>query len=326
MKAKSKFFPYLLGFSTFLIAASAAFFSVFGLSKLFAGASLSVIVMAGSLELGKVLGISFLYQYWQEINKLIRTYLLIGTVVLVFITSMGIFGFLSNAYQGATTTFEKESTQLMLLEEQLESAKLNKIDLLAERDEQVSSYPDNFATKRREIRNIYSAQIITENTSINDLTTKVSDLKIKLIDSGVDVGPAIYIARAFDTSVDTVVKWFIFILIFVFDPFAVSLVIATNIALTKARGDLPEIKIDPKDPEAVWNKERKKVFFPKNDPVIEKPAKNIISNIKEKVTSVISPLPKKEPIKPLEEKTIIKKDPKENVYGEKVLGRDSRKS
>ena len=117
MFEQSKIFPNLVGLSALLIAGSAAFFSVFGLSKLFAGASLAVIIMAGSLEFGKLVAASFLYRYWKKINFLHKTYMTIAVITLVLITSAGIFGFLSNAYQGATVEFEKESTTLLFKEE-----------------------------------------------------------------------------------------------------------------------------------------------------------------------------------------------------------------
>ena len=96
---KKGFLPFLIGFSALSVSASAAFYSVFGLSKLFAGASTEVIIMAGSLEVAKLVTASLLYQYWDSINKILRTYLSIATVILVIITSMGIYGFLSAAYQ-----------------------------------------------------------------------------------------------------------------------------------------------------------------------------------------------------------------------------------
>ena len=114
MLERVKNFTTLIGVSALLVAGSAAFFSVFGLSKLFAGAQLSVIIMAGSLEFSKLVAASFLYQYWYSASKLLKTYLSIGVVVLVLITSAGIFGYLSNAYQGATINFEKQSTALLL--------------------------------------------------------------------------------------------------------------------------------------------------------------------------------------------------------------------
>ena len=91
--------PFIIAFSALSVSASAAFYSVSGLSKLFAGASFEVIIMAGSLEVAKLIIASLLYQYWDTINKLLRTYLTVATVILVIITSMGIYGFLSAAYQ-----------------------------------------------------------------------------------------------------------------------------------------------------------------------------------------------------------------------------------
>ena len=93
---KQGLFPFVIAFSALSVSASAAFYSVSGLSKLFAGASFEVIIMAGSLEVSKLVIASLLYQYWDTINKILRTYLAIATVILVLITSMGIYGFLSS--------------------------------------------------------------------------------------------------------------------------------------------------------------------------------------------------------------------------------------
>ena len=95
---KSRIFPTIIALSALSVSASAAFYSVSGLSKLFAGASLAVIIMASSLEISKLVTASLLYQYWDKLNKILRTYLTIATIVLVLITSMGIYGFLSAAY------------------------------------------------------------------------------------------------------------------------------------------------------------------------------------------------------------------------------------
>ena len=98
-RIKRNFFPSIIALSALSVSASAAFYSVSGLSKLFAGASFEVIIMAGSLEVAKLVIASLLYQYWDTINKYLRTYLTVAAVVLVLITSMGIYGFLSAAYQ-----------------------------------------------------------------------------------------------------------------------------------------------------------------------------------------------------------------------------------
>jgi|TARA_B100000287_G_scaffold341440_1_gene327985 hypothetical protein len=224
----SKYFKNYVGLSALLIAGSAAFFSVFGLSKLFSGAALSVIIMAGSLEFGKLVAASFLYRYWNSINNLLKGYLLVGVVTLVLITSAGIFGYLSNAYQGATVTFEKQTTELLALDDRLEQLEDDKVFLKEELDIQVESLPENYITAKRKLREQFNPQIQQVNQEILNIKSRKSDLEISLIETGVDVGPAIFLARTFDTDVDTVVKFFIFILIFVFDPMAVSLVIAYN--------------------------------------------------------------------------------------------------
>jgi phage shock protein PspC (stress-responsive transcriptional regulator) len=227
----SKYFYIWIGLSALLIAGSAAAFSVYGLAKLFSGAFLSVVIMAGSLELGKLVTASFLYRYWDMINWFQKVYMTIATIVLVFITSAGIFGYLSNAYQGATLEFEKQSTELISVEERIEQLEEDKVFLKEELSIAISELPENYITAKRKLREDYNPQILMVNEEILDYKKTRADLEIQLVSTGVDVGPAIYLARTFGTDIDTVVKFFIFILIFVFDPLAVMLVIAYNQAL-----------------------------------------------------------------------------------------------
>jgi hypothetical protein len=232
---RSKYFTPLLGFSALFVAFNAAFFSVFGLSKLFAGATTSVIVMASSLELAKLVTAAYLYRYWEHINKFMKTYLLVGVITLILITSAGIFGFLSNAYQGATIEFEKQSTTLLYKEDRLEQLEDDKSYLKDELEQSLSSLPDNYITAKRKLREDYNPKVLLVNDEILKIKQEIGDLKVGLIETGVDVGPAIYLARTFKTDIDTVVKFFIFILIFVFDPLAVALVVSYNVAITGNR-------------------------------------------------------------------------------------------
>ena len=231
MFENTKSFNKLVGFSALSIAGSAAFFSVYGLSKLFAGAQTAVIIMAGSLEFGKLVAASFLYRYWKDIGILHRTYMTIATVILILITSAGIFGFLSNAYQGATVSFEKETTALLYKEDRLEQLQDDKKFLKEELEAAVDELPDNYRTAKRKLREEYQPKINRINEDIINLKSEVGDLKVQIIETGVEVGPAIYLAKVFDSDVDTVVKFFIFILIFVFDPMAVIFVISYNVTL-----------------------------------------------------------------------------------------------
>ena len=240
---RSKHLTKFVGLSALLVAGSAAFFSVFGLSNLFAGAKLSVVVMAGSLEFGKLVAASFLYRFWDNINRLLKIYLVTGVIILVGITSAGIFGYLSNAYQGATVNFEKQSPELLALEDRLDVLEEDRVFLKQELEDQVLSLPENYITAKRNLREQYNPQIQEISNDILGVKGRISDLEIELIETGVDVGPAIYLAKAFETDVDTVVKFFIFILIFVFDPLAVSLVLAFNHAL-QYESKVKETKID----------------------------------------------------------------------------------
>ena len=273
MFENSKHFPTLVGLSALLIAGSAAFFSVFGLSKLFAGATTAVIIMAGSLEFGKLVGASFLYRYWDKITSLHKFYMTTAVGVLILITSAGIFGFLSNAYQGATVGFEKESTALIYKEDRLDQLQQDKIFLKQELESAINELPDNYRTARRKLREEYQPQISEINQNIINLKSEIGDLKIQLVETGVDVGPVINIARAFDTDIDTVVKFFIFVLIFVFDPMAVIFVISYNVTLldrvnTNQLSSGPK-KIIKKKPKKKWpvygEKESMKEEQPKTD-------------------------------------------------------------
>ena len=219
-----------MGISALFIAGSAAFFSVFGLSKLFAGEATAVIIMAGSLEFGKLVAASFLYRYWSKLVGWLKIYMTVGVITLVMITSAGIFGFLSNAYQGATIDFEKQTATLFYKEDRLNQLQEDKVYLKDELEQSVNALPDNYPTAKRQLREEYNPKVLEINTEILDIKQDISDLKVELVETGVDVGPAIYLARAFGSDVDTVTKFFIFILIFVFDPMAVALVIAFNIA------------------------------------------------------------------------------------------------
>ena len=293
---RSRIFPYFVGLAALFVAGSAAFYSVFGLSKLFSGATLAVIIMAGSLEFAKLVSASFLYRYWTKVSGWLKYYMVIGVVTLVLITSAGIFGFLSNAYQGATIEFEKESTKLLYKEDRLDQLEEDKTYLKEELELAISELPDNYITAKRNLRADYNPKVLEVNDQILDIKQEIGDLKTALIETGVDVGPAIYLARVFGTDVDTVVKFFIFILIFVFDPMAVALVIAYNITMVnRQQGSLdsgttvnPTKKKKPKrlglykEGKSMMEKIVKETFIPDDDGEVKKGDEVIEEVIKER--------------------------------------------
>jgi len=274
-----KRFPALVGATAFFVAFNAAFFSIFGLSKLFSGAFWSVVFMATSLEVGKLVTASFVYQYWNKLSTLMRGYLITAVVTLIFITSIGIFGFLSNAYQGATLNFKKESTTLLAYEERLEQLEEDKTFLKEELDAQVQDLPDNYRTARRKLREQYNPMIQDVSKKIIDMKQEMSEIEIGLVQTGVDVGPAIFVAKVFGTDVDTVVTWLIFVFIFVFDPLAVVLTIGFNIALGTRE---MEMYIKEEEEEEEEKKEN-------DDTLMEKVKKILPKKVKKKDDVQISP-------------------------------------
>jgi len=299
---RSRIFPYFVGLAALLVAGSAAFYSVFGLSKLFSGATLAVIIMAGSLEFAKLVSASFLYRYWTKVSGWLKYYMVIGVVTLVLITSAGIFGFLSNAYQGATIEFEKESTKLLYKEDRLSQLEEDKQYLKEELELAISELPDNYITAKRQLRADYNPKVLEMNDQILDVKSEIGDLKTALIETGIDVGPAIYLARAFGTDVDSVVKFFIFILIFVFDPMAVALVISYNIAMVNRQSfqedrseDRPVKKKKPrrlglyKEGKSLMEKIVKETFSPDDDDGEVKKEDEVIKEVIEDEEEKIAP-------------------------------------
>mgnify|MGYP003127136917 CR=1 FL=1 len=134
--------PTIIAISALSVSASAAFYSVSGLSKLFAGASFEVIIMAGSLEVAKLVIASLLYQYWGTINKILRTYLTIATIILVLITSMGIYGFLSAAYQDTYRQLTIKNNKVAFLDQKREFYKKD----VARYDEELERISNNIST------------------------------------------------------------------------------------------------------------------------------------------------------------------------------------
>jgi len=246
---KSKYFPVLLLLSAVIVEASAVFFSVFGLTKLFAGAAISVGIMAGSLELAKVISVSYLYRYWGELKFLFKTYMTTAVFILMLITSLGIYGFLSNAFQSSTLVLEKDVAKLTLLEQEIvrykednTSLKNEKTELQRILSEELRSlttadtsrrYAD--ATARRNATQRWQpqikekdAQIAENNKKIEQLSQQITDSKVAMIDTGADVGPIIFVSQAFGVGINVVVQWLILLFIVVFDPLALALIIAFN--------------------------------------------------------------------------------------------------
>lgn len=234
-------FIILLLLSTLSIAGSAAFFSVYGLARVFSGAFIPAAIMAGSLEGGKLISASLLYRYWKTMSKTMRNCLIAFVAILMLITSMGIFGFLSNAYQDNVLPYEQHNQQITLLESEKAEAEQLKTERLARQEEinkQIANLPNNFVNGRKRLIDANKAELEQINkdiaqytTDIREHTTQISKLKGETIQETAHVGPIIFMAKAFGMDVNQATKWLIMLIIFVFDPLAVTLTIATNMAI-----------------------------------------------------------------------------------------------
>jgi molybdopterin-binding protein len=256
MKLKLKYIILALALS---VAGCAAYFSVWGLSQLFAGASTAVIIMASVLETGKIVTTTALHTYWDKLSKTLRIYLTISVVILMVITSAGIYGFLSNAYQSTANKLEVHESELGLLDtkkatfEKSVSDNQKLIEAKTKRLEQLSNLRNNQELRldnsvSNKARNSVRGDIKSADAEIQKLNTEIDLLNSKnftLADSinaysvkaielkagssvAAEVGPLKYISQLTGVSMASVVNYMILLLIFVFDPLAVALVLITN--------------------------------------------------------------------------------------------------
>ncbi len=263
---KQGMFPFLIAFSALSVSTSAAFYSVSGLSKLFAGASLEVIIMAGSLEFAKLVTASLLYQYWDTINKTLRTYLSIATVVLVLITSMGIYGFLSAAYQETYSKLSVVENQKGFIQQKIDFYQndVTRYDTEIERISSNISTLSNAKASTIQVRDTSVSEGFRQTISTTELRMAQSrinieeenrklaqskriiasdslqkfQLQVLELDNNTEVagelGPLQYLSSLTGYSMDKIINVLLLIIIFVFDPLAISLVVAANFAFDKA--------------------------------------------------------------------------------------------
>jgi hypothetical protein len=256
---KNKIFPLLIALSALSVSASAAFYSVSGLSKLFAGASLEVIIMASSLEVAKLVIASLLYQYWDSLNKGLRAYLAVATCILILITSAGIYGFLSGAYQETANKEGIVTQQITALETKKALYEETRDNFLADRKSNnelrgtlskgsTTQFTDKngnlvVRTNNSAIRNIESTakeneRLATKLDVINDsifaLETQILETKVNS-EAASELGPLKYLSELTGVEMNRIINWLLLIIIFVFDPLAIALVIAANFAFNQLR-------------------------------------------------------------------------------------------
>ena len=255
-----KYFPYVVLIAALTLASSAAYYSVYGISKLFSAAAVAVAVMAGTLEASKLIAATYLHRYWKKINFLLKFYLTTAVIILMIITSIGIYGFLTAAYQTTANELFVMDKEIAVIEmkksryqEQLNGYSEEKNQLANSITELTKGLSNNkvqwkdketgqiLTSTSSSTRRVLKAQLDdfkiqrnNVNKKIESLTDSVTKLDIQILDiqsnSTVtnEIGPLKYVSELLDQPMNQVVNWFILIFIFVFDPFAIVLLISAN--------------------------------------------------------------------------------------------------
>lgn len=259
--------------AAFAVAGCAAYFSVTGLGILFSGASMAVMIMASSLEFAKLITASYLKQAWSTINGFLKFYLVLAVIILMIITSAGIFGYLSNAFQQQNlkiqqvdrevavwdTKITTNKEQISIFNEQLNNLQQNQgklIDLQGETKAN-SRLLRSVDARDKQIFEI-SSKIDKLNTEIVTYNDTINKIKSENIDIEREVGGFRFVAEAFGVDLNTVVKFFIFLIVFVFDPMAIALVIAFNNLLNQ------------RNKEKIEDSKQKEYKIYGDEPVLEK--------------------------------------------------------
>ena len=316
-----KFFPILVLIAALSLATVAAYYSVFGISKLFSSQAKAVIIMAGILEASKLITASYLEKYWKVINWIRKTYLTLALLILMFITSLGIYGFLVSAYQETAYKVQEVEKKVMVQEtkkkryqEQLVSITTEKESLNKNITELTTGLANNkiqrkdrdgniinttSGSTRRALekqldnsmsrRDTLSKKEQTLSDSVSSIDLKILDLETNS-DVAAEIGPLKYVAKITKKDTDVVVNWFILLFIFVFDPLAVMLLVSANKALRVKKqkeniyGELKITKkpLSTKPPKIVKSKVNKAAIQSKRDEINRQIKKIMNSGLSEK--------------------------------------------
>ena len=246
----------LLTFVTSLaIAAVAAWYSIIGLTTIFSAAVIPIIIMGIVLEIGKLVAAAWVYNHWRETSILLRTYLVSAIVVLMLITSMGIYGFLSKSHIDAgintseiSVKIERIDNRIRSEQRQIDRAEKNILEMDTTLEKTEYGFFDDSRLEERKRQSAEREQlnsIITKSeNSIDDLLDKKSEYELEVKNFEVEVGPIKYIAALIygdeaKNYLDNTVRYVILLLIFVFDPLAVLLLISANMSYRKELGLYP---------------------------------------------------------------------------------------
>ena len=255
----NRLFPYLTLCIALMLASIAAYYSVFGLSKLFSSQATAVIIMASALETAKLITASYLHRFWKHVKWLSKAYLISALVILMGITSLGIYGFLVSAYQETAYNVQEVDQKIGLqqnkkirFESQLKTISAEKQSLNKNITELTTGLSNNKiqrkdrngniitttsgSTRRALERQLDNSIKRRDTLAVKEyaLTDSVSQIDLKILDlqtnsdAAAEIGPLKYVAKITGKDTDKVVNWFILLFIVVFDPLAVILLVSAQ--------------------------------------------------------------------------------------------------
>lgn len=278
-------FKTVIGLSALLLAVCAAFFSVTGIGAMFAGAYVPVLIMAATLEYSKLVGVSFLYRYWEHIPKVLKSYMLAASAILIIITSAGIYGFLTSAYQKTADKLGilDSQTQVLTLKKDRYNEQLNLYITERQRlSENIQELSKGLANNIVQYRDQRTGNIITSTSSgtrtalqqqlnasveernrlavkIEQLTDSISSLELQSLemvannDVAAEVGPLRYLSQLTGWQMNSVVNVFILVIVLVFDPLAICMVLGYNFLVKREKQQEPENTTDLPKHFTVYN-------------------------------------------------------------------------
>ena len=311
---KNWFFTILLSIAALSLAGTAAYFSVFGLSKLFYAAGLGIVILAASLEFAKIVTVSYVYRYWKSIKKFFRIFYIFAVVFIMFLTSVGVYGFLTGAYQQSANKLEMRDSQISIAGNKKDLF-VNQLDRVNKSIESSSQRINTLSGLRNQqekrLDNLYNQKYISvakrtesqingsdeqikllntditekmkQTTSINDSIAfydqKIIDLKSSDISN--EVGPYKFVSDLTGIPMNKVVNIVALLIILVFDPLAIALLIGVN--------QLTMIQNEEKEKSTFWNRFKRR----RKKETIEDIEKEIINNLEDELSdlSILPELP-----------------------------------
>jgi hypothetical protein len=235
-----------LGISAGIVSVTGAYFSISGLMKLFSGAPTAILVMGSALEMAKMVSASFLHRNWTSMHFIMKFYMSAAVGILMCITSMGIFGYLTFAFQHTSLELKNTMTRIEYLESEGKKVQ-QELDRL---QKTVDEIPENRVSRRLDLQKELEPRFQALQRQAIEVQMKMRTESLKKLSYQMEIGPIIFVAEMFGAKTDKVATWLIVLFVIVFDPLAVCLVLATSFAVKQRETSRPPAHLSVADKPA----------------------------------------------------------------------------